>query len=33
MMTEIEFSEFHMPRPLTKYKDLIIDIYEKAIEK
>lgn len=30
---EIEFSEFHMPRPLTKYKDLIIDIYEKAIEK
>jgi len=30
---EIEFSEFHMPRPLSKYKDLIIEIYEKAIEK
>ena len=28
---EIKFSEFHMPRPLSKYKDLIIEIYEKAI--
>ena len=30
---EIKFSEFHMPRPFSKYKDLIIEIYEKAIAK
>lgn len=30
---DVIFSDFHMPRPLSKYKNLIIEIYEKAISK